>query len=211
MSNTNKHFGQSVVDTYINQSVKIGSNPTFSNINLTESWDDMLVSATTFSTGSSIRPPTSTKIADIAGGSANGVWGWGFEEGKSQDVMVSTQLTHGYKLGSPLYPHIHISVPTNEALKYMQFSLEYFVVGIGSAYTDTQIITSSQLLCPAAKTHVVLPLPTISGVGLGISSVVYGRLTRDTIANGYTGSVYLLSFDLHVQSNTIGSHQEYIK
>ena len=211
----NKYFRQSLVENnnskYLNQKVNINSNPAFSNLTLNQCWDDLLVSASTFTVASSIRPPASTKIADIAGGSANGVYGWSFEEGKSQDVMCSTQLSHKYKLGSTLYPHIHISVPTNEALKYIQFSLEYFVVSLGSAYTDSVIITTAPLLCPAAKTHVLLQFPNIVGTGLGISSIFYSRLTRDTIANDYTGIVNLLSFDIHIEMDSLGSHTEYLK
>jgi len=204
-------FTENYYASKMNQLVTSASNPTFVNTWYTAAWDDMSVLTGTVSTGASIRPPSVVKYADNAAGS-DGVWGYGFDEGKSQDLMVSTQMSHKYKVGSNLYPHIHLSVPTLEAANFIQFSLEYFFVSIGSPYNVTSTITTTSLACPNAKTHVVLPFPLpISGVGLGISSIFYGRLTRNTIANDYTGSVNVLSFDLHYMIDSVGSHSEYVK
>ena len=215
LNSSYRAFGQNYSNKYsdqLNQSVNTNSNPTFKNITVNECWDDLQVGASTFSVGASIRAPAVTKFADLAAPNNSGVYGYGFEDGKEQDVMVSCQLSHRYKIGSIIKPHIHLSVPTFSAGKYLKFTLEYFTVAIGSAYTNSQLITSSPLVCPTALTHVILPLPDIPGTGLGISSIFYGRLTRDIVAvNSYTGVVNILGFDLHCQYDNMGSHSEYVK
>lgn len=174
-------------------------------------WDDMTVSASSLNVGSSIKPPPYTKLADTGSGS-DGVFSFAFEEGKTQDLLISTQLTHKYKEGTDLHPHMHISVPTHEADKLIQFSFEYFLVSVGSPYTVSKVITSVPLVCPAAKTHSILPLPAISGAGVTISAILTGRLVRDIVAlNSYTGAVNLLSFDLHIETDSLGSQFAYVK
>ena len=200
-------FTQNYYAAQMNQLVNTGSNPTFVNSWYTDAWDDMITSVNPVA---SQIAPSIVKYADNAVGST-GVWGYGFDEGKTQDISVSTQMSHRYKVGSDLYPHIHLSVPTHEAVNFIQFGLEYFIDNIGSAYTVTTTINTASLACPNAKTHVVLPLPTIAGAGIDISSIFYGRLVRNTIANDYTGAVNVLSFDLHYMVDSVGSHAQYVK
>jgi hypothetical protein len=63
----------------------------------------------------------------------------------------------------------------------------------------------------AAYDHVLSGVATISGTGLEESSVLCGRLYRDAAAGGDTwadDNAFLLSVDLHVPMNKVGTRLE---
>ena len=136
-------------------------------------------------------------------------------------MIASPQLPHAMKAGSVIQPHIHFTQAQNTM---PNFALQYRWQINGGAKTTAW----SAVKCNTpAFTYVSGSLnqiaKTVSGItppnGYNISDIVQFRVIRDT-ANGlslsygadpYTATVGVLSFDCHVEIDTLGSHSEYTK
>lgn len=184
-------------------------------------WNDLTVNPDATSRGSSNPPVWGGAPATVfrQNGGSQGVFLLMFSATVEQELYFTVQLPHGYKIGSTLYPHIHwttrVGTPNGTDVVW---GLEYSQVAIGGNFPSTTIITANSVI-PSIGTpagtgqHLITSLGTISGSGLGISSILICRLFRaatngsDTFANE-TG---ILAFDIHYEQDTEGSRQEFIK
>lgn len=128
-------------------------------------------------------------------------------------VIFYAQMPHTYLEGSDIEPHVHMTLPVagGGGTKNIQWNLTYSWVNINeSPFTTGTVISSTINYGDAiADKHLIHALPTISGRGKKISSMIILRLSRPQPANRYTNNVYLLEFDIHYQSVQWGSIQEF--
>lgn len=216
---TNRYFGNVDAENpyakILNQGVSTYSNPIFKFVNcetpIITRYEDLNVAPFTTSLGPSIRPPLITKVGDDGAGS-EGTYLYAFEEGKTQEIFFTCQLSHSYREGTDLKPHCHIMIPTIQANSIIDFGLEYTFINVNDTMTNTTILSNALPSPDTALKHSVHSLGVISGVGKKISAILVCRLFRkNVVANSYTSPVYLLSFDFHYQISTIGSQFEYHK
>lgn len=127
----------------------------------------------------------------------------------SEKVGFTVQLPHRWKEGTNVYPHIHIR--QNQALQCV-FKVDYQWYNIGEAIpvAQTHILNSYAVPYTSGTISQVVKNDTpISGAGKLISSFLKVTLYRDD--NAYVGDVFVDQFDIHIQVDTLGSAQEYIK
>lgn len=180
-------------------------------------WDDIVVFPDATSRGISNAPTWVSFKNDGAG--SHGVYLFMFSPSTEQELFFTLQIPHGYKVGSTLYPHVHWTTSTGTPSgTNVVWGLEYTITNIGGSYGNTNIITSNTVI-PSIGTpsgtgqHLITPLGTISGSGLGISAIFVCRLFRaanngsDTFGN----DVGLLGIDVHYEKDTEGSRLEFIK
>jgi hypothetical protein len=194
----------------MNQYVDTGSEPSFNAVRFDNAYTDVNVAPFTASLGPNVRPPSIVKFKDDGAGST-GSYLYAFDETKEQEVFFTIQLPHSYKEGSTIYPHVHFCLPTtpiNPATQYVEWGLEYNFHNINDTYGNTVII-SERTNGPPAYQHTIGSLPDIVGVGKKISSILTCRLFRK--AGGYVGNALLLSFDLHIAQDTLGSRTVLVK
>jgi hypothetical protein len=138
------------------------------------------------------------------------------------------QLPHNYVAGSDLLLHVHFanksSIANGQTVKFdFLYTKSPIWGGFGTAaavaatFTNNSAAqTSIGAVAPAqlntttilANTHLIAGGATISGTGLGLSSVLYMRITRNT-TDTYGDDAFLLSVDIHIQKNRLGSENEY--
>ncbi len=186
-------------------------------------WDDIMIFPDATSRGGSNTPTWggngSNAFKKNAGGSSQGVFLWMFSASSEQELYFVVQIPHGYKEGSTIYPHVHWTTASGTPNgSNVVWGLEYTAAAIGSSYSTTTSITSNTVIgeigTPSGTgQHLITALGTISGSGLGISSVIVCRLYRaagdalDTFANE-TG---LLGIDFHYELDTFGSASQFEK
>ncbi len=207
----NKYFQTIQTNSLLDQDVSRYSSPTFSYVQcetpiLDGRWEDLNVAPFATSLGPNIQAPNIVKFKDNGAGSS-GVYVYGFDEKKEEELFFSVQLPHSYKENSDIRPHVHFTTPTQTATN-ITWNLEYTWHNVNGVIGDTTILTSS-IACPAAYTHTICSLGSISGVGKTVSSILNCRLSRS--AAGYVGNAILLSVDFHIQLDTIGSGSELSK
>ncbi len=177
-------------------------------------WDDMRVPMTSVK-AAGVRDPDFIQFRDDGGGST-GVFSWAFigTGALIEELFFSAQIPHGYVEGTDLEAHVHWS-PSTAAAGNVVWQLEYTVADeIAGVFGTTTL-----LVAPAVSTestqykHIRSELGQIPGTGLGISSIIIGRIFRDP-ANGsdtYGADAFLLEVDFHFLNNTIGSTTEEVK
>jgi hypothetical protein len=186
-------------------------------------WTDLMVYPDATTRGGSNAPvwggASPAAFKKNAGGTSQGVFLWMFSATVEQELYFTVQIPHSYKLGTTLYPHVHWTTATGTPSGTdVVWGLEYSVISIAGSFPTTTTLTANSVISLIATPsgtgqHLITALGTISGSGLGISSILVCRLYRaatngsDTFANE-TG---LLGFDIHYEQDTQGSRQEFIK
>ncbi|MBI5540146.1 MAG: hypothetical protein HY951_08825 [Bacteroidia bacterium] len=186
-------------------------------------FDDIMIYPDATSRGGS-NPPSwggsgASAFKKNAGGTSQGVFLWMFSASSEQEVYFTIQIPHGYKLGSDINPHVHWTTATGTPSgTNVVWGLEYTVSAIGGNFPTTTTLTANSVIAAigvpsGTGQHLITSFPTISGTGLGISTILVCRLYRkaadasDTFAN----EVGLLGIDFHYEKDTEGSRTEFSK
>jgi hypothetical protein len=206
-------YGQEVK---INTDLVVEADGTLKFLNGATVFDDMMVYPDATTRGGS-NDPTWGKFKDNGSGS-QGVFLMWFDDDTEQEVYFCMQIPHSYKVGSTLYPHVHWTTSSGTpTTTNVVWGLEYSVVAIGGTYSTTTIITGNNILAAISPTgtgqHLITSLGTISGTGLGISTVLVCRLYRKAgdALDTFSSSTGLLGVDFHFEKDTEGSRGEYTK
>ncbi len=135
-------------------------------------------------------------------------------------VVMNVQISHSWKMGTPIYPHIHWFQTEDNIPNWL---LQYRWQANGQPKTTTW---SSTPLSENAFEYVSGTLNQISGfpaieppTGYDLSDIVQFRIIRDNDndsglfagADPYTTSVHAVNFDCHYIKDGVGSRQEYSK
>lgn len=146
-----------------------------------------------------------------------------FEDGKTQAIAFQVQLTHDYKQGSAIYPHIHWAPMTAAGSQRVKWVLVYQWVNFNGNFEVTSSSQSGYLVVGdggspsvslVSKQHTITELGTgIPGTDKTISSILMCRLYRDGTdgTDTYTNDAALLSIDFHYEIDTFGSREQFIK
>lgn len=170
-------------------------------------WDDLRVPAQ----NTKLNP---TKSEPAFSSWIDGLFAYHFGAANNNDESIhfSAQLPHSYKEGSDLKCHVHWAPDsTNEG--NVVWHLEYTVISINGTFTTTPELQVTDAADGTANKHQLTELGTISGTGLGISSMLVGRLTRlgDDENDTFTGNAVFLEIDFHYQLDAMGSRSESVK
>lgn len=140
----------------------------------------------------------------------------------SDYIYTNVQLPHKWKVGSVIYPHIHypqiIAAQPNFLVQYRWQKLGGIKV---TAWTSLKCNTPLFTYTPSTTLNQLVT--TVAGItpptGSGISDVVQFRVLRDNAnasgvfagADPIAAVVSLDSFDIHVETDTLGSRNEFAK
>jgi len=150
---------------------------------------------------------------------------WYFRNGQSVEAMsFQVQLPHTWVEGTTIYPHIHwvprggnVSGNVEWNLDYSWVNYDPATIQVFPAATTTTVVASPASGNFIQNGHYKIPLTTgnagINGAGKKISSVLICRIWRDSgnASDTYNEDAGLLFLDFHIQINSFGSRQEYIK
>jgi hypothetical protein len=138
---------------------------------------------------------------------------WNFQNtGAFQQLFFHSQLPHKWQEGSNIIPHVHYYAPAAGSGTYAKFNIDYMWVNIDAAsgltsVAGTTTITTGQFEPPAtAWTHKLVNFSTVSGTGKTASSIISGRIYRNSTdaQDTYANDIYLVGFDFHILSNKLG-------
>lgn len=170
--------------------------------------DDMQAPAATLRVGSSA-PTTNT------------TFGWlEFAHNADNEVFFQFQIPHSWAEGTPMVPHVHWC-KTTAATGEVEWQLEYRECKIGDTLDGTW--TTLSAMTPEVDDedtqyqHALTVLGTIETdiPSWDISDFLICKLTRlgssYSGADHYTAAAALLGFDIHIEKNSIGSAQPFVK
>lgn len=124
----------------------------------------------------------------------------------------STEITHKWKEGTTIYPHIHYATQSSDGTdRGVKWELIY-TIGDGDevfSSESTTVIDDTILASTAAYTHKIKGFDTaITGTNYKIGAYINWRLKRvaTSHANGNpASSPYALAIGFHIEEDTIGS------
>lgn len=172
-------------------------------------WDDLPPTPVTAAKLGSTAPTLATFKTDIQQ--------YTFNE-TTQYVIGATEITHAWKEGTTIHPHVHWATNGLEGTaKGVQWQLKYSIGDATEAF-GAQVTTVIDVEIPASttdRTHFVSDTaPTISGTGYNIGAYICWRLERIATAHGNGEPVadpFGLAVGFHVEQDTTGSQGEYTK
>lgn len=127
----------------------------------------------------------------------------------TEKLWVVAQMPHQWKVGSTIYPHVHVRQARDEQATF-KIDYQWYDIGdtIPSAATytmNTYAITYSS----GTIAQLIKGSGGISGAGLGISSILKIVLYRQD--NVYGADMLVDQFDIHYEVDSLGSNEEYTK
>jgi hypothetical protein len=199
-------------------SVRIGdlSADAFQLSQGSEVWDDLRVSAGNAKLAGT-RDPAFQQFRDDGSGST-GVYALMFTyeaiENNQKEIFFEIQMPHTWAEGTPVIPHVHFS-PTTTDTGTVRWGLEYTVASVGETFPTTTTVYAERTIDSADQYGHRIPASfgELDFSDHLISAVMMGRIFRNSnhANDDLNAAVAFISFDLHIQVNTLGSELEYIK
>jgi len=126
-----------------------------------------------------------------------------------QICYFTIQLSHGYKEGTTLYPHIHW-VGSDATVGNVTWTFTYSWANVGDVFPAPTSDTQSFANLTTLDRHNLTYFTPVVGTGKEISSMLLCSLKRNssTGTDTYTGSAYLLEVDFHIMVDSVGSVAE---
>jgi hypothetical protein len=171
-------------------------------------WDDIRIIPSVWDVAGGTDPDIIDYLANGAG-TAFKVYAFA----KGDQGWFTLQLPHGYKAGTDLMAHVHWTPGPRgvaENTKVVQWRLEYSIVSIGGNFPSPSTIPIPGTCDGVNHKHLMTAQVAISGVGLGISSQMFGRIYRfndvsDTWVGIGNNLPIFIELDFHIEMDTIGS------
>lgn len=162
-------------------------------------WDDLVTPATSGKRGANDKPDFDYDQLAVC-----------FPQNDPLEYLhFNIQLTHDWKIGSTIYPHVHILQNQNQT---PVFKMSYRWLETGGVVPDWSVYTMDQLVktyTSGTMHQIVTNSVGISGAGKGLSSIIQLKLFRQD--NVYLGDCLVISFDIHIEKDALGSFTEYTK
>ena len=188
--------------------VQIDNNGNMSFVGDATVWDDIRIIPNVFDIPGGTDPDI---ISYQPGGSGTTFKVYGFAKG--DEGFFTIQLPHSYKEGSTLKAHVHWTPGARGVAEdghVVQWRLDYSFAPINGNFPTSQTISLADACDGVDHKHLMSPEVVISGVGLTISSQMWGRIYRwndasDTWVGTLANLPIFIEFDLHVECDSCGS------
>jgi len=181
-------------------------------------YEDLRVPVSSTKLGGTKDPDFS--VYKVAAGSSQGVFLYFFDAGTEEELYFDAQLSHMYRLGTSVTPHVHWVSPTGgSAGETVSWGLEYTFAGIGEQFPSPSIMYSNTRSAGdsaiVADKHYLTALGSVPIAASGVSAMLICRIFRDATSTGcadtFDDDAGLLEVDFHMELDSIGSRQLFTK
>lgn len=133
----------------------------------------------------------------------------------AEEMNAVWQIVHAAKVGAAFSPHLHLYVPDNAAGGDIVFSMIYRftpINGTGGADSAPVYGTLTRAANAGINGNAIVEFDPITPANATISSMFHARFQRvQAGADTFGGTCWLLSADLHIEIDALGSKEEYVK
>ena len=145
----------------------------------------------------------------------DGLYSWGFDsDADSTDVLLfTTQTPHARKDSSSIEAHIHW-VPDGTNTGAVRWRLIYSMANVGKDWTPLDTLWALDAAGGTALRHQIIDFgPLVGSDSMRISAIIKGSIARigEDALDTYTGTAYGEEIDFHIEIDTPGSREEYVK
>ena len=143
----------------------------------------------------------------------DGIYLWAFNDSSTTQLWLNIHVTHDWKFGTDVYPHIHwshTSTPTSPN-STVRWGIEYTAArgyDVDAYPATTTVYLEQDVNGAAAYTHHIIEVDAahaIAGSSLDVDAVILMRIFRDAahVDDTLTGDAYLHFVDVHYQADNI--------
>jgi hypothetical protein len=133
----------------------------------------------------------------------------------AEEMNAVWQIAHAAKVGAAFVPHLHLYVPDDVAGGDIVFQMIYRftpIDGTGGADSSPVYGTLTRAANAGINGNAILAFAPITPTNATISSMFHAQVKRvQGGADTFGGTCWLLSADLHIEKNDLGSKEEYAK
>jgi hypothetical protein len=182
-------------------------------------WEDERVPSTSLKAVGSKPPDWDTFLTDGSG--SQGVATFYFDKAAEQELYFALQLPHRWKEGTNIHAHVHWFPKASGGSGHkVGWGLEYTWASIGNVFSNTKIEYGDQHIPTGdvslvPNKHYLTEIAEIDGSGQTLSSMLMGRVFRDATSSNttdnYDDDAGILELDFHIQIDSLGSVEEYVK
>jgi len=129
-------------------------------------------------------------------------------------VALTAQMSHTWKEGSSIYPHLHWAKTTSAAGDNVTWELYYRFINKGAApgawftaQAGTMVVNHNGI----AEAEAITAFPAIDMTGRTISQNIAIRIYRRGSSDAYNSDARLFEFDIHYLLDRHGSEAEFVK
>jgi len=147
--------------------------------------------------------------------SGSGISTYVYEFDNGDYVSAIIQLSHEYKQGSDLKPHIHWTPKSRgsaESGKTVAWEIEYSIANVGDVFPAMQTIQLTDTVTGTNDEHEITSSGTIDGTGIKESAIIVLNIKRgstDTWSTNTNGNMPAwLECDIHYQKDKLGTTTE---
>lgn len=140
----------------------------------------------------------------------------------SDFVIMNIQMSHGWKIGTVVYPHLHWWQEDKKNIPNWLISYRWQINGAAKTSSWTYQEWTSLVFAPATNLNQIAKFGDTGispPVGAGLSDILQIKLFRDTAnastkfngADPLNDTASVWSFDIHYEKDQTGSDSEYVK
>ncbi|GEM_PF-2630072 len=133
----------------------------------------------------------------------------------AEEMNAIWQIVHAAKVGAAFSPHLHLYVPDDGTGGDIVFSMVYRftpINGTGGADSAPVYGTLTRAANAGINGNAIVEFDPITPANATISSMFHARFQRvQAGADTFGGTCWLLSADLHIEIDALGSKEEYVK
>lgn len=135
-------------------------------------------------------------------------------------AYINYQVSHQWKAGSGIYPHIHWEQNQNATPNWLiQYRWQANGQAKTTAWTNYKCTTNAYTYVSGTLNQVSYGAVVTPPAGYSLSDIIQFRIIRDTAntstlfagADAYTGVASITGADIHLERDTVGSKTEYTK
>jgi hypothetical protein len=139
-----------------------------------------------------------------------------FVHTQADELQFSVQLPHAWAEGTEFFPHVHFCPEAaGGANNAAQFILGYRFANVNAQFASnesTYIMTKTWVGDKSWYHYIALNAAGITIPSGTLSAVMKCRVYRDNnVANNLASAVTILYIDWHVERDSLGSREEYVK
>lgn len=173
-------------------------------------YDDILTSTYSARTGT----PAPTIGTGFRGD--NNILHTTFINTQADEQQFDIQFPHGWAVGTTFYPHVHFCpAAAGGANNAVRFILGYRFAGINEQFPAAESTYEMTKTWNGDKSWYHYIADNAAGLSIptgNISAIMKCRVYRDnSVTNNMAAAVSILYYDWHIEIDTLGSREEYIK
>lgn len=133
-----------------------------------------------------------------------------FDATNNEYAQANFQMPHAWSEGTSVHYHVHF-VPASNATGTVIFCTDYIIASPNGYFSTSKNSCGTANVSAEQDRHRIVEIADINMTGHTVSAVIKTRIYRNATGDNFTGDVHVEEVDMHYETNSPGSREEYLK